>query len=98
MTPAVSRISLASASAFPPVGGGDVESGNDEIGWPRAIVTGVVVLVVGLGITVVGTNEIITRVSSLSRDTVTYLASVYFLVCVVAIAWLLRWLQSRGVI
>jgi len=71
---------------------------DNGIGWFRAIVAGVVVLVVGLGLSVIGSNEIITRVTSVSRDNAAYLASTFFVVCVVVVAWLLRRLQKRGLI
>jgi xanthine/uracil permease len=72
------------------------DAARAEIGWLRAIVTGVVVLFVGLGVSVVGANELIARLTSLSRDTVAYLASGFFVLCVLAAAWLLRRLQDRG--
>ncbi len=67
-----------------------------EIGWIRAIATAVVVLVVGLGVAVIGANEIMTRLTSVSRDNAAYVASVYFVLCVLGAAWVLRRLQSRA--
>jgi len=71
---------------------------RDRIGWFRAIVTGVLILAVGLGLTVGVTNTMLTGLTGMSRDTVVLLASAVFLVVVIAMAWLLRRLQARGVI
>ena len=68
------------------------------IGWPRAILTGVAVLVIGLGVSVVGADEIISRWTSLSRDAVSYVASGFFVVVVLAASWMVRRLQGRGVL
>ena len=75
-----------------------MDTGNQDIGWLRGIATGVVVLVVGLGLAVMGSDEIINRFTGLSRDNVSYLASAFFLICVVAAAWVLRRLQRRGLL
>ena len=69
-----------------------------DIGWIRGILTGLVILVVGLGVSVAGADAIISHVTSLSRDNVSYLATAFFVLCVVAAAWVLRMLQRRGVI
>ena len=71
---------------------------RDRIGWFRAILTGVGILVVGLGLTVGVTNTMLTRLTGMSRDTVVLLATGLFLVVVVVLAWVLRRLQARGVI
>ena len=71
---------------------------NGEIGWFRAIVTGLMILVVGLAASVVGANEIITRLTGVSRDHAAYAASAFFVACILAGAWALRRLQGRGVI
>jgi len=78
--------------------GQHIDGEHPEIGWPRAIVTGIVILVVGVGLTVVAANEIILRVTSISRDSVAYLASAVFLFFVVVLAFVLRRLQRRGLI
>lgn len=75
-----------------------MEEDDTGIGWLRAIVTGVAILVVGLGVSVVGSNEIITRVTSVSRDNAAYLASTFFVVCIAVSAWVLRRLQKRGLV
>jgi hypothetical protein len=68
------------------------------IGWGRALLTGVVVLVVGLAASVGGANAILTRATGLSRDVREYTASVLFLAVVTGVAWALRRLQARGLI
>ncbi len=69
---------------------------GDAIGWLRALLTGTVVLVVGLAASVGSANAILTRATSLSRDVRAYLASVVFLTVVIVVAWALRRLQARG--
>ena len=71
---------------------------RDGIGWLRGIGSGVAILVVGLLVSVGGANEILTNVSGMSRDTLAYLASAVFVIVLVVAAWVLRRLQSRGLI
>jgi hypothetical protein len=68
------------------------------IGWGRALLTGFVVLVVGLAASVGGANAILTKATGLSRDVREYAASVVFLAVVIVLAWALRRLQARGLI
>jgi hypothetical protein len=77
-----------------------MESGTHgaTIGWARALLTGFVVLVVGLAVSVGGANVVLTRATGLSRDVREYVASVVFLANVIAVAWALRRLQARGLI
>jgi xanthine/uracil permease len=75
-----------------------MDEAERDIGWLRGIATGVVVLVVGLGLAVMGSDEIINRFTGLSRNNVSYLASAFFLLCVGAAAWVLRRLQARGLL
>ena len=76
------------------------ESGIDRsaIGWGRASLTGLAVLVVGTVAAVGGANAVLTKATSLSRDLREYIASIVFLAVVIAIAWVLRRLQARGLI
>jgi hypothetical protein len=71
---------------------------RDRIGWLRAILSGVLILVVGLGLSVGVTNTMLTGLTGMSRDTVVLLATGVFLAVVVVMAWVLRRLQARGVI
>jgi hypothetical protein len=70
----------------------------DRIGWPRAIASGLAIVVVGFVAAVGGANYILTGFNGTSRDTKAYLASALFLVVVVVMAWALRRLQARGLI
>ncbi len=81
-----------------PHDGPEAAARRDEIGWFRGIATGVVILVVGLGVSVGAANEILTNLSGLSRDNLQYLASTVFVALLVVAAWVLRRLQARGVI
>ena len=74
------------------------EVGPDRIGWPRALLTGLAVLVVGLAVSVGGANLVLTRATSLSRHTREYIASALFFSVVIVLAWTLRRLQARGLI
>lgn len=71
---------------------------QSEIGWGRAVLTGVAVVVVGFGVAVGGANAVMTRLTGLSRDVRQWLAVALFLFVVVAMAWTLRRLQARGLI
>jgi hypothetical protein len=73
------------------------ESGS-EIGWLRAIATGVAILVVGIGVTVIGGNRILTKALGVTRGGREALATALFFVVLVALAWMLRKLQARGLI
>ena len=76
----------------------DAQARRDGIGWFRGIATGLAIVVVGLLVSVGGTNELLTNVSGMSRDSLAYLATGLFLVVVMVAAWVLRRLQSRGII
>ena len=71
---------------------------HHEIGWPRAIATGLAILVVGLVVTVWGSDQIMKQVSGMSRDTLSLIDAAFFVVAVCVIAWVLRRLQGRGLI
>ena len=69
-----------------------------DIGWGRAIVSGVAVLVVGFVLCVLGTNAIMTRFTGLGRSARQWVATVVFLAIVLAMAFALRRLQARRLI
>jgi len=73
-------------------------AGGAHIGWLRAIASGVAVLVIGIALAVFGTNEILTRATSLSRGNREYVASAIFFAVVFGLAFVLRRLQRRGLI
>ena len=76
----------------------DEASTRDNIGWVRAVVSGIIVLLVGFGGGVLGANAILTKALGLTRDARQWLATALFLVVMVVLAWALRWLQGRGLI
>jgi membrane protein implicated in regulation of membrane protease activity len=76
----------------------DEHPDEPDIGWLRAIATGVAVLVVGIGATVIGGNRILTKALGVTRGGREALASGLFFVVVVVLAWALRRLQARGMI
>ena len=77
-----------------PTGADDVAG----IGWGRAILSGIAILVIGFGAAVWGADAVLTKVTGLSRDNRQYLASALFFGVVIAIAWALRRLQQRGLV
>lgn len=74
---------------------GPVDGEGPHIGWARAIGSGLAILVVGFVASVYAANSVVTKLTGVSRNTRQYLASVLFLVVVVAMAWVLRRLQGR---
>ncbi len=69
---------------------------RSAIGWGRAALTGLVVIVIGGVAALGGANAVLTRATGLSRDLREYVASIVFLAVVIALAWALRRLQARG--
>ena len=76
----------------------DEDAAGATIGWIRAVLTGVIVLVVGLAASVGVANLILTKATGLSRNIREYVASVVFLAVVFLLAWALRRLQAHGLI
>jgi hypothetical protein len=73
-------------------------SSSAEIGWLRAIASGLAVLVVGIGGAVFGADRILTKALGLRRTPREYLATALFFLVVIVLAWLLRRLQARKLI
>jgi divalent metal cation (Fe/Co/Zn/Cd) transporter len=69
-----------------------------EIGWLRALATGIAILVVGFGGAVYGANRILTKALGLRRTPREWLAVGLFFLVVIALAWVLRRLQDRKLI
>jgi membrane-bound metal-dependent hydrolase YbcI (DUF457 family) len=69
-----------------------------SIGWVRAVLTGLGVLVIGLAASVGLANVILTKATAMSRNAREYVASLVFLAVVLLLAWALRRLQARGLI
>jgi len=95
---------VSSTDATPadrPAPGGAVGAVPEEdpgIGWPRAILSGLAILVVSFAATVYPAQLILTRVHGHSRSTVQYWAATLFVVLVLLIAFALRRLQARRLI
>jgi len=73
-------------------------SDHSAIGWPRAIVTALVVFVVGIGVGVIGANAVLTNLTGVTRDVRIWIATALMLVTIFGLAWSLRRLQARGLI
>jgi nitrate/nitrite transporter NarK len=69
-----------------------------NIGWVRAIASGLAILIVGFVGGVGGANLVLTKALGLSRNTRQWIATALFLVVVIVLAWALRWLQERRLI
>jgi hypothetical protein len=68
------------------------------IGWPRAILTTVIILVVGIGVLVYGTDAVLTKIHGKTRSSLVAVATTMFFVALIAFAWCLRRLQRRKII
>ena len=74
-------------------------SGNaTTIGWVRALVSAVVILVAGAVLFVFAPNWLLTHLTGLSRNWRVAVVTTAFVVVFVAFAWVLRRLQARRVI
>ena len=73
-------------------------SSSAEIGWLRAIASGLAIMVVGIGGAVYGADRILTKALGLRRTPREYLATALFFLIVIVLAWLLRRLQDRKLI
>ncbi|HZQ26741.1 MAG TPA: hypothetical protein VFA94_03480 [Acidimicrobiales bacterium] len=77
---------------------GDSPEHGPDLSWPRAIGSGLAILVVGFVAAVYGANAVLTKLTGFSRSTRQYLAATLFFAVVILVAWGLRRLQSRQVI
>ena len=68
------------------------------VGWLRASLIVAGILVVGIAILVYGANAVLTRVHSVRRSGLVGIVTPLFFVVLIALAWVLRWLQRRNVI
>ena len=66
-----------------------------SIGWPRAIATGLGVLVVTVAGAVLGANAILTKSLALTRTAREWLATALFFIVLIVVAGALRWLQQK---
>lgn len=84
-------------SAVPPTEA-NARGDDAEIGWARAIGSGLAILLVGFGGAIVGANRILTKALGLRRTPREWLATGLFFLVVVVLAWALRRLQDRKLI
>jgi len=100
--PTISGTDAGAADAAGPLASGPDHDGRllsrAGIGWPRAIASGLAVIVVGFFGAVVGPNAILTRSLALTRGARELLATLLFFAVIVIVAAGLRWLQHRGLI
>ena len=68
------------------------------IGWPRALLTTAVIVVVAIGALVYGTNAVLTKIHGKTRSSLVGIATLMFFVVLFALAWALRQLQHRKII
>jgi hypothetical protein len=69
-----------------------------KIGWLRAILTSIAIVVVGVLLLVYVPNWELTKIHGKTRSSLVALATITFFVLFVALAWTLRRLQRRKVI
>jgi hypothetical protein len=74
------------------------EESPSPIGWGRAALTAIAILVIGTATLVIAPNWVLVHLTGLSRNGRVAVATVGFVVIFVALAWELRRLQARGVI
>ena len=75
----------------------EAEHGN-PIGWARAIVISVLVVVVGIAVLVYGANTLLTHVHRITRSGLVAIVTPSFFLFVLLMAAVLRRLQRRKVI
>jgi hypothetical protein len=79
-----------------PASGG--EAGEVEIGWVRAVLSALAIIVVGFLAAVVAPNRILTKALALRRTPREWLAVGLFFLVIIVMAWVLRRLQARKLI
>jgi len=76
----------------------DDSKASPSISWLRAIVTAVVIVVVGVLVLVYGSNAALTKIHGKTRNSLVAIVAPLFFVVLVAMAWGLRQLQRRKII
>jgi hypothetical protein len=74
------------------------EERRNGIGWFRAILSGLGLLVVGIGVGVYGAQAAVEQLTGFSRDQRVWVATAIMTVSIIVMAWVLRRLQARGLI
>jgi hypothetical protein len=65
------------------------------VGWPRAVVTGLVIVAASVGLLMYAPDLFLTQLTGLSRSGRVAIASVWFFVALGLLAWVLRRLQAH---
>ena len=68
------------------------------IGWFRAILTALVITIVGIAVLVYGSNAVLTKIHGKTRGSLVGIVTPLFFVLLFAMAWILRQLQRRKII
>lgn len=68
------------------------------IGWPRALLTTAIIVVVGIGVLVYGSNAVLTKIHGKTRSSLVGVVTPLFFIFLLAMAWALRQLQRRKII
>jgi hypothetical protein len=68
------------------------------IGWPRAILTTAIIVVVAIGVLVYGSNAVLTKIHGKTRSSLVGIVTPLFFIFLLAMAWGLRQLQRRKII
>lgn len=74
------------------------DSSAPVIGWTRAILSAVAILVVAVAVLVYGADAALKRLTGLERSQRVGIATALFFLGLLVLAWLLRWLQKRHLI
>ena len=69
-----------------------------RIGWGRAVVSALAILVLGVGLFVYLPNWVLNHFTGMSRSSRVGIVTTWFFVVLLAFAWVLRRLQARRVI
>jgi len=74
------------------------DGSGTTMSWWRAALEAADILAAGFGLLVVGTDLIVTRVTGLDRHGRVGLATVWFVLALSLLAWLMRRLQARHLV
>jgi multisubunit Na+/H+ antiporter MnhG subunit len=68
------------------------------ISWPRALLTGGLIVIVGIIALVYAPNWVLTKIHGKTRSSLVAVATTMFFVVLLVMAWALRRLQHRRII
>ena len=69
-----------------------------RLGWGRAVITTLVIVVVGVALLVYVPNWVLTHLDGVSRNGRVAIATIEFVAALAGMLWVLRRLQARGAI